>query len=202
METPLIYSHTHLQGKWTKTAQPALTFEWLTLQPQCQSFNRRHSCIYIPGGGICLFVFRKARRTLCHGCVPHHWCWPSRGQRCRLPSALCEEQPEGGDTSARCLVTKLTHALFHINSPTELFCPFPKELSLLQTCHIIFPLTKVPVSLSCQPCPYSSPFPALISLLSHSQYAVPSHFAMHFQFSLIFHPFHPSRLTIPSSSLS
>lgn len=104
-------------------------------------------------------------------------------------------------------MTKHAHTLLHISSLTELFCPFASELSLLQTCHIIFPLTTVPVSLSCQPCPYSPPFPALISLLSHSQYPVPSHFAMHFQFSLIFPPFpsftshHPIQLPLLISFL-
>lgn len=121
------------------------------------------------------------------------------GPGCHPP---CEEQPERGETSARPLVTKLAHTFLHIYSPPELFCPFPSKLSLFQVCNTISPLTKVPVSSSCQPCPHSSPFPALISLLSHSQFPVPSLFAMHFQFSLISPPSlslrsHPHHIQFP-----
>lgn len=103
---------------------------------------------------------------------------------------------------ARCLVTKLARILLHVYALPELFCPFPSKLSLLQACHIISPLTKVPVSSSCQSCPYSSPFPAFISLLSHSQFPTHSLFAMHFQFFLIFPPFlcvasHPHPIQLP-----
>lgn len=107
---------------------------------------------------------------------------------------LWEEQPEGGETSARCLVTKFTHTLLHNYSLPELLCLFPSKLPLLRACHTIFVLTKVPVS-SCQPCPYSSAFPALISLLGHSQLPMPSLFAMHFQLSIDF----PSLHVLPSS---
>jgi len=110
----------------------------------------------------------------------------SSGPGCHPP---CEGQPEAGKGSARYLMTKLTRTLLHFCSPPELFCPLPCKLSLLQPCHIISPLTKVPVSSSCQSCPCSTPFPALTSLLSHSQFPVPSLFAMHFQFSLVFPPF-------------
>lgn len=68
---------------------------------------------------------------------------------------------------------------------------------------IISPLTNISISSFCLPCHYYSPLPALISLLSHSQFTMPSLSAMHFQFSLIFPPFlslvshlHPIHLPI------